>query len=243
MAQPSDPPKQLPHPRSARVNAPQSPHPRAEIFRAHSDVAPAMDSLRFALVPGNPQSAEWRRPPISAGASTPWLCWSGSLATQPFAPDPRNWMRAGQEAFQRWTEQLAAECAASSTHAKSNAPCCALLPHHTQLLSDLSGQMRLWHQYGSVGIGSVLHPAALIAPSMLRDLEDHLRRAFTMLGPRCVLCIVQDIEVVRHDGETTEVRSVPWGSGQMPHALVEHLLNEHVPPHIPVCIPADPLPT
>ncbi|MBM4008321.1 MAG: hypothetical protein FJ285_01870 [Planctomycetes bacterium] len=243
MVQPSDPTQQLWNIGSRTVNAPKSPHPRAEIIRAQIDRATSTDSRCFALVPGNPQSAAWRHPPISASASTPWLCWSGSLASQPFAPDPRNWMRVGQEAFQHWTERLAAECTAGSEGARPHAPCCAVLPHHAQLLSDLSGQMRLWHQYGSAGIGSVLHPAALIAPSMLRDLEDHLLRAFTMLGSRCILCILQDIEPVQHDGEIAEIRLVPWGSGQMPHALVERLLNEHVPAHIPLCVPGDPLPT
>jgi len=242
MAPPSDPHAAASASGSTAVNAPRLPHPRAEIFRAHRGTAPARDSLRFALVPGNPQSAEWRHPPITDDASTPWLCWSGSLAPQLFEPDPRNWMRAGQEAFNHWIERLAVECAAGSTGASANTVRCAVLPHHTQLLSDLSGQMRLWHQYGSVGIGSVLHPTALIAPSMLRDLEEHLLRAFTMLGPRCMLCILQDIEVVRHGSEIAELRPVPWGSGQMPHSLVEGLLNEHVPPHIPLCIPLDPLP-
>jgi hypothetical protein len=41
----------------------------------------------------------------------------------------------------------------------------------------------------------------------------------------------------------TELRLVPWGSGRMPHSLVERFLNKHVPPNIPVCIPANPLPT
>lgn len=243
MAQPSDPTQQLSNRGSTSVNAPQSPHPRAEISRAHAETAPPADLRSFALVPGNPQSPEWHHPPIAAGASTPWLCWSGSLAPNPFTPDPRNWMRAGQEAFHRWADGLAAEYAARDSGNDPRAVRCAVLPHHTQLLSDLSGQMRLWHQYGARGIGSVLHPAALIAPSMLRDLEDHLLRAFTMLGPRCILCILQDIDLLQHDAGDAEVRLVPWGSGRMPHALVERLLNKHVPPTIPVCIPKDPLPT
>jgi hypothetical protein len=222
------------------------PHPRAEIFRADQDALLSSDALRFALVPGNPQSLDWRHPPIADNASTPWLCWSGSLAAHPFEPDPRNWMRAGQDAFNSWTDRLAAECAAASPSPPGPTPLrarCAVIPHHAQLLSDLSGQMRLWHTHGPTGIGSVLHPSALIAPSMLRDLEDHLLRAFTMLGPRCILCILQDIDVVRVGQEVTELRLVPWGSGQMPHSLVERFLNKHVPPNIPVCIPANPLPT
>ncbi len=242
MAQPSDPTQQLSNRGSTSVNAPQSPHPRAKISRALAETAPPADLPSFALVPGNPQSPEWHLPPSVAGASTPWLCWSGSLAPHPFTPDPRNWMRAGQEAFHRWADARAAEHAARNAGNDPSAVRCAVLPHHTQLLSDLSGQMRLWHQYGANGIGSVLHPAALIAPSMLRDLEDHLLRAFTMLGPRCILCILQDIDLLQHDDGGTEVRLLPWGSGRMPHAQVERLLNEHVPPHIPVCIPEDPLP-
>jgi hypothetical protein len=229
------------------VNAPRLPHPRAAISRAteikrlRRGNELSSDVLHFAVVEGNPQSAQWHHPPMTMDAAAPWLCWSGSLGAGPFEPDPRNWMRQGHEAFNAWVERLAAAFAADDSTTRRTH--CAVIPHHAQLLSDLSGQMRLWHQYGGAGIGTVLHPAALIAPSMLRDLEDHVTRSISMLASRCVVCILQDIEPVQRGTEVAEVRLVPWGSGQMPHALVERLLNEHLPPHIPICIPTDPLPT
>jgi len=109
------------------------------------------------------------------------------------------------------------------------------------LLSDVAGQMRLWQNRKDQGLATVLYPSGLIAPSMVKDIEDHLTRSISNLGPRCSLCILEDLAppVGAHEDETHFQRA-PWGTGMLPHALIERLLNEHLPLSTPVIIVTDP---
>ncbi len=191
----------------------------------------------FLWFGGNPQSENWLSPadhPSSTKALEQIsLCWSGTFADELFAGDVRNWTRTGHAALGSWLDRTLPGFSAKGP--------LGIVPHHTHLLSDVAGQMRLWSARSEQGLATVLYPSGLIAPSMVGDIEDHLVRSISMLGPRCSLCILEDIAPIAGEIDSpTHFNRVPWGTGIIPRELVDQLLLEHLPSTTPLFIASNP---
>jgi len=188
---------------------------------------------------GNPQHPNWTAAAdailCESDEESIAVCWSGTLANELFAGDIRNWTKTGTLALDAWLDQtLPSLC--DSARGKT----LAVVPHHTHLLSDVAGQMRLWHGRSDQGLATVLYPSGLIAPSMVNDIEDHLTRSITNLAPRCCLCILEDLAPPVGAQDDGHFQRAPWGTGMLPHGLIERLLNEHLPATTPLMILIDP---
>lgn len=156
------------------------------------------------------------------------LRWSGTFSDGLFDGDIRNWMNPGTRALnEQLDEILPIACAAGSSF--------GFVPHHSHFLSDVTGQMRLWHARQAQGFATVLYPSGVIAASMIGDLEDHLRRAIEMVAPRCDLCILEDIALRDSEGgQAPQPARMPWGKGDLPHDFIVNLLDRFLPPTVPI---------
>ncbi|MSR29014.1 MAG: hypothetical protein EXS03_05490 [Phycisphaerales bacterium] len=192
---------------------------------------------RFRFVGGNPLDPQWR---TASGFDcllathdrsnpTTFLVWSGTLGLGLFDPAIGNWMRPGREALAALVIDLLGVTRAAGASI-------GFIPHHAHLLSDVAGQMRHWHEHSEAGLVTVLSPASLIAGSMRKDLDDHLRRAIEMCAPRCAICVLEDL---RFDGTppSAPVR-VPWLQGEILRDSVVQMLTEHLPVHTPIAVPS-----
>lgn len=194
----------------------------------------------FFWIGGNPQHQSWTatldRALDEAPAESTLLCWSGTFADELFAGDMRNWTRLGKPTLEVWLESTLARIAAhGSGHTLG------LVPHHTHLLSDVSGQMRLFHARGERRFTTILYPSALLAPSMMRDAHDHLTRAISMVAPRCDLCILEDLAPsTTAASDEGAFDRVAWQSGILSHEFVHGLLAEHLPPTTPIVLSTPP---
>ncbi|MSR70176.1 MAG: hypothetical protein EXS17_07515 [Phycisphaerales bacterium] len=232
----------LPNPRVS-LQRPATTHPQDPLSMGGSFFDTTTSTAAFFWIGGNPQQHSWTAALDSALAHAPagctLLCWSGTFADELFAGDVRNWTRPGKPALEGWLDQTLAHLAAHGSGHKLG-----VIAHHTHLLSDVSAQMRLWHARRDQGIATILHPAALIAPSMLRDLNDHLTRTISMVAPRCDLCILEDIAPLPTEGDEESVLArVSWETGLMAvtaHELVHGLLRDHLPPTTPILLSEHP---
>lgn len=154
--------------------------------------------------------------------------WSGTFARGLFEGDYRNWGPGARAQLDKQLDSLLS--AATACGARFG-----FVPHHSHLLSDVAGQMRIWHARAGQCLATVLYPSGVIAPSMVRDLDDHIHRAIEMLAPRCQLCILEDLAPAE-SGEPGEqaLSRVPWGRGILPHDLVVALLARHLPTDVPI---------
>lgn len=229
------------------------PHPRASLRTGHTlqthdppstggsfFVDETLPPHTFYWIGGNPQSPVWKSSFDAALALVPrkstLLCWSGTFADEFFGGDVRNWSSPGKPALERWLDatldQLAAHGAGHTL---------GIVPHHTHLLSDISGQMRLWHSRRERGLATILHPAAIIAPSMMRDVNDHLTRAISSLGERCDLCILEDIALAANPPtEDVTFDRVSWHEGMLAHDFVHRLLAQYLSPTTPILLSSPP---
>ncbi len=217
------------------------PNPRAGFRTSLSQepTSPPCEGGLFSWMGGNPQHPNWTAAADAilreSDEESIAVCWSGTLANELFAGDIRNWTKTGTLALDAWLDQtLPSLC--DSARGKT----LAVVPHHTHLLSDVAGQMRLWHDRSDQGLATVLYPSGLIAPSMLNDIDDHLTRSITNLAPRCCLCILEDLAPPVGAQDDGHFQRAPWGTGMLPHALIERLLNEHLPATTPLMILIDP---
>lgn len=215
---------------------------RTSSSRQNQDPPPAGGS--FYWLGGNPHDATWlstalstaRIPPCSDDDESIALCWSGTFAEDLFAGDMRNWTKSGHTALEGWLDQTLPQLCDTKSGRRLG-----VVPHHTHLLSDVAGQMRLWQNRKDQGLATVLYPSGLIAPSMAKDIDDHLARSISNLGPRCSLCILEDLALpVGSQEDDAHFQRAPWGTGMLPHALIERLLTEHLPATTPVIIITDP---
>lgn len=234
------------------------PNPHAvlqtDLSRQPKDPPPAGGS--FYWLGGNPHDATWlstwkstwkstwpstaRTPSCSADEESIALCWSGTFAEDLFAGDMRNWTKSGHAAFEGWLDETLPQLCDVQPKSGHGIRLLGVVPHHTHLLSDVAGQMRLWQSRKDQGLATVLYPSGLIAPSMAKDIDDHLLRSIANLGPRCSLCILEDLASPVGSQDEQHFQRVPWGTGMLPHALIERLLSEHLPATTPVIIVTDP---
>ena len=173
---------------------------------------------------GNPLAPGWL---ACAEVPAPRLfCFSGSLAEEPFATHPANWMRPGRAALDAFVT-----AATPALEAQGRSLC--LRPHLRQVLSDAQGCLRFLTDHAGLPVQVAVSPADMIAGDMLRDLPDHLERLFASLGPRAALVMLADIGPL---GEDEAPHPVPLGQGALPRDLVLELIARHVPAETPVIL-------
>ncbi len=193
---------------------------------------------RFRFVKGNPLDNAAFLPKFTRALEacdpctpTTLLLYSGTLGASAFEPDIRNWMAPGRTALGSLVERLL----------DAARPCgvrIGFIPHFAHLLSDLPGQMRLWHEYSERGLATILSPASLITATMARDAQEHYARAFEVCAPRCDLCILEDLRLPKTPHAIPE--RVPWGEGDLPHARLIERLAIVLAPSTPVALTVNP---
>lgn len=169
---------------------------------------------------GNPLRDGWAPPSDARGRII--LAWSGTLGEGLFDAHPATWLRPGHEALRELCRRVAPDLAA-----RGQVLC--FRPHARHVLSDAQSALSFAREQEDAPFGVALAPASMLEPSMLDDVEDHLRRAFEALGPVAMLVVREDVRV---DGD--EVVTVVPGEGVMPLELFDALLDEHVPVTTPV---------
>lgn len=185
-------------------------------------VAPLIDgealTAEIALVLAEADSGAGARPSML-------IAFTGTLASGRFEPDMRNWLGAGRDALARAVERATALAEIHGVRV-------GIIPHFAHLLSDLPGQMRLWHEHSARGLATVLSPATLIAPSMMRDADEHFARAIEVCAARCDLCLLEDLRspATPDDAPTR----VAWGEGELAHDRIAALLAATLPPSVPI---------
>ncbi|MSQ89894.1 MAG: hypothetical protein EXS01_00660 [Phycisphaerales bacterium] len=216
------------------------PNPRAALrmIDAQSQRPPSSGGC-FHWIAGNPRHESWQADSSRVAAESSdndiILCWSGTFGAQLFGGDIRNWTKAGAVALTEWLDESLPRLAAPATKRLLG-----IIPNHTHLLSDVAGQMRLWQDRSSQGLATVLYPSGLIAPSMLKDIDDHLIRSISHLAPRCALCILEDIAPCSEGSARADFHRVAWGRGILPHARIESLLRQHLPVTTPIIVMTKP---
>lgn len=187
------------------------------------------DQVAAAWVDGNPLQPGWL-----AAVEVPaprLLCWSGSLAEEPFAVHPPNWMRPGRAALDALVTQ-----AAPALESRGLSLC--LRPHARQVLSDAQGCLRFLTDHAGLPLSVAMAPADMLTKDMLGELPEHLNRIFTALGPRAALVLLHDVTPEACDAGAS---MLPLGRGLLPRELMLELIGRHIPPTTPVVLGPDSL--
>ena len=158
-----------------------------------------------------------------------FLCWSGTLATGLFDDDPRNWMRAGRDALTQLINSLL-------PIARESGAQIGLVPHHRHILSDFLGQLRISREHEGSSLITILSPATLIAPSMGKDLTDHVTRSIAVIAPSAATVILEDIQLDPNDPMISPARC-RWGTGSLPHEILLQALGATLTANIPILLP------
>jgi hypothetical protein len=193
-----------------------------------------------AFVGGNLLAEHWA---VDAELPGEWiLAWSGTLGGSPFEGTPANWMR-GPARLNEFCTDLAPQLA---RHGKR----LVLVPHARHVLSDARSALTWWCERlfpgqrfellpqspdGPRPFGLALDPGALLEPSMLADVEDHLQSLLSSIGPRADLVILRDVRADPDDPESLE--ACPLGDGALPRARLLELIERHVPERVPIAVP------
>lgn len=176
---------------------------------------------------GNPLDGTWLADLTAPGDTI--VGWSGTLAPTLFESHPMTWLRSGREAFTKFCEEIAPQLESCGKRL-------CYQPHCRHVLCDPQSCLVLdKEQEGPIGFA--LSPAELLEPVMIPDLEDHLTRAFEMLGEHCDMVILNDV-IVR-EGEAKDggsCQSVPLGQGGMPREHVLRLIDACVPSQTPIVV-------
>ena len=180
-----------------------------------------------SFVDGNPLSEGWL---VDVDApSSRIVSWSGTLADELFADEPRTWMRAGHERFAAFLDEVAP---ALRTHDRT----LCFRPHHRHVIGDVHACMQLLRERAADPFEILLSPADMLAPSMLANAEDHLGRMFAHLGPVAAAVLVADVRPTAETAETGLLERCPMGEGVLPTTLVGQLIADHLPPETPVIL-------
>ncbi|MFM9097921.1 MAG: hypothetical protein ACKOQW_06470, partial [Phycisphaerales bacterium] len=125
-----------------------------------------------------------------------------------------------------------------------------LVPHARHVLSDARSALTWWCDRlfpgqrfellppapdGPRPFGLALDPGALLEPSMLADVEDHMQSLLSSIGPRADLVILRDVRIDPADPDT--LATCPLGEGALPRARLLELIERHVPERVPIAVP------
>jgi hypothetical protein len=215
-----------------------APAPHACDWLASPLAAPGAPAAAF--VGGNPLAGDWA---VDADLPGEWImAWSGTLGGAPFEGTPANWMR-GPAALDACCDELAPQLV---RHGKR----LVLLPHARHVLSDARSALTWWcdrvipgqdpnvvrhSPAGRRPFGLALDPAALLEPSMLEDIEDHMQSLLSSFGPRIDALVLRDAAPDPEDPES--LATVPLGTGALPRECVLGLIAQHVPETTPILVP------
>ena len=193
-----------------------------------------------AFVGGNPLAGDWS---VDAELPGEWiLAWSGTLGGSLFEGTPANWMR-GPAALDALCRELAPQLA---RHGKR----LVLVPHARHVLSDARSALTWWCDRlfpgqrfellppapgGPRPIGLALDLTALLEPSMVPDVEDHMQSLLASIGPRADAIILRDARPDPCDPES--LAPCPLGEGVLPRERTLELIARHVPESVPVAVP------
>jgi hypothetical protein len=191
----------------------------------------APDQVAAAWVEGNPLSPDWLA--LAELPAPRMLCWSGTLAPEPFGTHPANWLRPGRTALDQFVR-------AATPALESQGLALCLRPHARHVLSDAQGCLRFLTDHAGLPVQVALSPADMLTADMLSELPEHLSRLFGSLGTRAALLLLQDVRASADPEAPLE--SVPLGQGSLPRDLVLDLLARHVPAETPVVLSARALP-
>jgi hypothetical protein len=202
-------------------------HPCCEgIFVGHGSLA---GKPLASFADGNPLSEEWALDIELPGDHI--VCWSGTLADELFGDEPRTWMREGHLAFRDF-------CDAAAPTLVARDRTLAFRPHARHVLSDVQGCVNLLREREGQPFALAVGITDLLTPSMLPDLEDHLRRIVPTLAPRAAMLLLHDAVP---DGD--RLRPVPLASDEAGclnrepiRALLRDLLGGSLPPDCPVVL-------
>ena len=179
----------------------------------------------------NPLGDNWLADVTTPGDTI--VSWSGTLAKDLFEPHPSTWLRSGSEAFAAFCDEVGPQL---EKHEKS----LCFQPHSRHVLNDAPSCLAFMKdRTGPFGIALAL--AELFEPSMLGDIEDHLRRIFQSLGEKCSMVFLHDVKLVESENEEGTCEAVPLGQGQLPRELVLSLIDSCLPNNTPIVLLAGPM--
>jgi hypothetical protein len=211
-------------------------HDAATLARMTGSPKPACDGLIMPLGnPGEVVALTLRSNPLGESwlfdAEMPGeriVAWSGTLAEDLLERHPMNWMPAGNEAFRAFCAELRPQL---ETHQRK----LCFQPHSRHVLSDVPSCLTFLRSMGDSPFEIALATASLLEPEMLKDVDDHLRRAFESLGGCCAMVMLNDVVARPHDDDA-RCEAVALGDGVLPRELIRQLVRDHVPPQTPIVI-------
>lgn len=193
-----------------------------------------------AFVGGNPLGEHWA---VDAELPGRWvMAWSGTLGGSLFEGTPANWMR-GPARLDALCDELAPQLA---RHGKR----LVLVPHARHVLSDARSALTWWCERvipgedpnlvrrspdGPRPFGLALDPGAMLEPSMVTDVEDHMQSLLSSFGPRIDVLVLRDVRPDPADPESLVPCAL--GEGVLPRTRVLELVAKHVPESTPVAVP------
>lgn len=189
----------------------------------------------FAFVGENPLSPDWLVDLELPGDRI--ACWSGTLALEAvaegdlFAAHPHNWMSPGPEALTNLLDDVI------PILERTERTLC-LLPHARHVLNDVQGSINLLRSRQGTPIEVALAPTALLTPSMLDALEDHLERSFDTLAEHAPFLYLHDAVI---DEQDQRLLPVPLGEGIINRDLMRAAIERFWPAEKPIVVLANDL--
>lgn len=168
----------------------------------------------------------------------PVCVWSGTLADPEeglFARDPRTWMPAGLDALDGTVRGVLDKADATGDHGR---PALLLRPHARHVLCDPQRCLTLLDRWADLPVGLALDASAMLEPSMLGAVEDHLARALEALGHHAAAVFLTDLRPADPDEADAGFVPVPLGAGELAPILDRYaeLVDAHAPADAPVVL-------
>lgn len=171
------------------------------------------------------------------------ICWSGTLADQPFLPDPRSWTPTA------WS-RLSEVCGRVLDRIGTGETTLCIRPHSTHVLSDPRSCLTFLNQHEGQPLEVLLDPAAMFTEAMLDAAEDHLLRMFSVLGAHGQVAGVVLANVERGGDRTDEdagsdsgggaaLTARPLHSGAIDPGLLVGIASRCVPADMPLILLGD----
>lgn len=176
---------------------------------------------------GNPLAHYWLFDIESPGQFV--LAWSGTPSDDLFERDPRAWTKPGRDAFARFCDEVVPQL---TRHQRS----LCFRPHARHVLNDAPSCLTFLRERAGQPFAIALDPVAMLEPSMVDRVDEHLERQFESLGPRCAMVILSDVQVAKAEEDDSRCEPIALGSGLLPRDRVLALLREHVPDATPIVI-------
>lgn len=185
-----------------------------------------VDRVLGCALRSNPLGDQWLMDATLPGEK--FITWSGTLADELFEPHPLTWGKPGHEALAVFCDEIKPQL---TKHGKT----LCFHPHARHVLSDPQSCARFLRERSDGPFAVALAPAAMLEVSMLEQVEDHLLRAFEMLGSICSMVMLSDAAV---DEAGDAVQLVPLGDGVLPREVMVDLIHRHVPEDVPIVLQA-----